>query len=88
MKVTINNAFHNTSKNVRLKSGINVIRGRRLREWKRALCGNTGCGCSGLGGLRSGQYVSAVMGVDIERFENAYDYEKGEEYLIIYIKKS
>jgi hypothetical protein len=88
MKITINNTFHNTSKNVRLFPGRNEIRGRRLREWKRELC-CAGCTCSGLGGLRGDvdNGTHAIEGPDGHalEFENAHNPRTGEEYLVIWV---
>jgi hypothetical protein len=84
MKATINNTFHNTSKNVILKDGKNVIGGRRLKDWERSLCGIKGCCCSGLGGLRGDADTPAIVSDYGGFFE--YDAEcdrRGNEYLII-----
>lgn len=84
-KATINNNFHNTSKNVRLNDGKNEIRGRRLADWERALC-CSGCTCSGVGGLRGDLDNPAIEDSDGNpvEWETAYDNRTGEEYLVVW----
>ena len=86
MMVTIRNLFHNTEKRVRLYKGVNEIRGRRLREWKRALCCD-GCQCSGAAGLLGDLYHSAVVDSDgkPKAWYIEYDPRTGEEYVEVWI---
>ena len=60
-KAIIRNDFHNTSKNIILKDGINIISARRLREWKQALCCSD-CLCSGSDGLRGHDSITDAEG--------------------------
>ena len=85
MRATINNTFHMVSKNINLKPGKNIISGRTVREWKRALC-VSGCTCSGADGLRGGQGVPCIEGPDGEplEYEDDYDTRTGEQRLIVW----
>lgn len=85
MKAIVNNNFHGSSKNIRLNDGKNIIYGRRLRNWKNALC-CSGCTCSGIGGLRGDSDAPSIVddsGNPVE-WETGYDNQNGKEYLIVW----
>jgi hypothetical protein len=88
MKVTIRNNFHNTERTVRLVEGENEIRGRRLKEWKKALCCSD-CTCSGVSGLR-GDFDNPSMvapeGMSISWWP-LYDSKTGEVYIFVWLEK-
>lgn len=85
VKATINNNFHNSSKNVRLNNGRNEIRGRRLREWKQVLCCSD-CTCSGIGGVRGNMDNPGIVDANGNalEYETAYENRTGEEYLVVW----
>jgi hypothetical protein len=88
MKVTIRNNFHNTERTVRLVEGENEIRGRRLKEWKKALCCSD-CTCSGVSGLR-GDFDNPSMVSSEGNYVvwwTSYDSETGEEYISVRAEK-
>ena len=85
VKATINNNFHNSSKNIRLNTGRNEIRGRRLREWKNALCCSD-CTCSGMGGVRGTMDNPGIVDANGNalEYETAYENRTGAEYLVVW----
>jgi len=84
VKATINNNFHNTTKDIRLNSGKNEIRGRRLADWERALCCSD-CICSGIGGLRGDLYNPAIQDADGNALEWYEEYDRnGTAYLVVW----
>jgi hypothetical protein len=86
MKAIIRNNFHGTAKNILLKDGRNEIRGRRLKEWKRALCCSD-CECSGDGGLRGDLENPSMVSQDGTplAWGSSYDHKTGEVYIFVYV---
>jgi len=86
MICTIRNNFHGTAKRVRLRTGVNMIAGRRLHEWKKALC-CADCCCSGIGGLRGSLDAPAIVdkkGNTVEWDDDNYDRE-GNQFIIVFL---
>lgn len=81
-----NNTVHNTSKNIHLKPGKNVISGQRLQKLEKALCGCENCACSGEAGLRGDECTDAltVNGEPVE-WEYQYDNLMNQTVLVAWI---
>ena len=68
MKVTVQNAYHNTRASVRPGK----LTPRQVERTKRALCGVSGCRCSGPLGTRGPQTCNIIADYDAFGAETYY----------------
>jgi len=71
MKVTVQNAYHNTRAVVCATPG-NALTRRQVERTKRALCGVRGCLCSGPLGTRGTQTCNIIADYDAFGAETYY----------------